>query len=173
MRVCALATAVAFAVTLVVPAFAESIFVPSGTEVPLIFDTPLNSRTAHEGDIVRFHVAHRVMVEGRTVIARGTPVTGVVTKIDKATVYGVGAKVGFQMNPIRTIDGQMVDLGFKNKSKMISSQTGAAAGTTVASTLILGPIGLIGGLFFHGKSVNEKPGDHLLVTVAHDTTVHI
>jgi len=173
MRVCASITALAFAVTMAVPAFAATVFVPAGTEVPLIFDTPLNSKTAHDGDIVQLHVAHRVMVDGRTIIARGTRVTGTVTKVDKATVYGIGAKVGFRFNPIRTIDGQMVDLGFKNKSKQISSQTGAAAGTTAAATFILGPVGLIGGLFFHGKSVSERPGSHITVVIAHDTNVSL
>ena len=60
--------------------------IAKGTDVPLVFDQALSSKTAKEGDKVSLHVSQDVAVDGKTVIKQGTPVTGMVTKVEAARI---------------------------------------------------------------------------------------
>src|SRR5437899_10782543 len=91
--------AIAFAATLLAVAtlqpasFAKEITVPRGTDVVLAFDQSVSSKHARVGDPVKFHVANDVMVSGKPVIHAGTPVTGVITKVEKRKHFGINAKM--------------------------------------------------------------------------------
>ena len=47
-----------------------------------------------------------------------------------------------------------------------------AAGASLAGMLILGPIGIIGGAFVHGKNVDLPEGTELYIQTAEETTVY-
>jgi hypothetical protein len=83
-RVIALGMLLVFAGTVSVFAAVESITVRSGTDVVLAFDQGLNSKTAKVGDTVRPHVKDDVFSNGKLVIARGTPATGVIARLTSA-----------------------------------------------------------------------------------------
>src|SRR5205085_498877 len=51
-------------------ALARDITVPKGTDVMLVFDQSLSSKTARAGDRVAFHVADDVMVGGNFVVGK-------------------------------------------------------------------------------------------------------
>src|SRR5438045_2473628 len=74
-------------------AVAKNITVPAGTDVVLAFDQSLTSKHARVGDPVKFHVVDNVMVSGKTVIKAGTPVNGLITKVEKRKHFGVNAKM--------------------------------------------------------------------------------
>jgi len=163
----------AFGLAVAGAASAADVVLKKGTDVHLLFATPLNSKTAKPGDKVRFTVEQAVVVDGKTVIAQGTPVVGTVTKVQKRGRYGVNAHVQLIMSPIRTVSGKMAPIGFKTKGQDVSSRTGEAAGATIGGAAILGPIGLVGGYFIVGKSVNTKPGDKMTVSVDKDIAVNV
>ena len=50
---------------------------------------------------------------------------------------------------------------------------GVAAGASAGGALVLGPVGLVGGYFIVGKSVNVKVGDHLVSQVSSDTMLKL
>src|SRR5207302_536300 len=141
---------------------ADSITIPKGTDVALAFDQSLSSRTAKVGDIVRLHVTEDVMAGGKTVIRGGTPVTGMITKVQKSKHFGVNAKMQINLNPVKSTNSAMIPLEPKGKGDMVSGKTGEAAGASAGGALVLGPVGLVGGYFVVGKSVNIKVGDHLV-----------
>ncbi|HZT41824.1 MAG TPA: hypothetical protein VFA07_06525 [Chthonomonadaceae bacterium] len=163
----------AFAATFVAPAFADqTVTLPKGTPIHLIFDSYLNSDTAKPGQRVTFHTEMPVAVDGKTLIPEGTKVYATVTKVNKQSHFGVNAKIQLIMSPIRAVNGEKVPIGFKTKAQTVSSRTGEAAGASVGSAIVLGPVGLVAGFFIPGKKVSQKPGDKMTVTTDEDIEFH-
>lgn len=164
----------AFVATFAVPAVAQqTVVLPAGTPIHLIFDNNLNSDRAKPGQRVAFHTEMPVAVDNKTVIPEGTKVYGTVTKVSKQSHFGVNAKIQLIMSPIHAINGEKVPIGFKTKAQVVSGKTAEAAGASVGSAIILGPVGLVAGFFIPGKKVNEKPGDKMTVTTDEDVTFHV
>jgi hypothetical protein len=153
-------------------AMADSITVPKETDVTLIFDESLSSKTAKEGQTVKMHVADDVTVDGKTVLKAGTPVTGTITKVSKRKRFGVNARMRFAINPVKSAMGTMIPLEPREKGKAAGSKTGEAAGASAGGAILLGPVGLVGGYFVVGKSVTIRPGDKLVSMVSQDTTIN-
>lgn len=136
--------------------------VPTGTEVMLKFEQTVSSKTAKAGDQVKFTVAKDVTYGGKTVLKAGTPVKGVIENVTKRDRFGKNARIRLVLNPVNG-----VSLEPRDKGKPFSgSKTDKAAIASGAGALILGPLGLAGGYFVTGKSVNIKVGDTLRTEVA-------
>ncbi len=165
MGVCA---ALAFAMIMTTPARAEDMVLKKGTPIKLVFDSYLNSKTSKPGDRIAFKVEEPVEVDGKTVITAGTKEMGTVEKVNKRGRFGVNARVQLLMDPIRTVHGKRVPIGFKTTGPVVSGKTGGAAAATAGGAILLGPIGLVGGYFVPGKTVDAKPGDKMTVTVDND-----
>lgn len=152
---------------------AEQALLKKGTPVKLVFQSHLSSKTARIGDHVTFRVDEPVEVDGKTVIAAGTKEEALVERISKRGRYGINARIRLHMMPIRSVAGGKVPIGFKDEGPIVSGKTGGAAAATVGGAALLGPIGLIGGLFIPGKTVDAKPGDKMTVEVAADKSLQI
>jgi Glycine zipper 2TM domain len=63
------------------PAAPRVMIVPSGTQLAMSLTTPLTSKTAKVGDVVRARVTQDVLVDNRVAIAAGTTVAGQVTDV--------------------------------------------------------------------------------------------
>lgn len=127
-----------------------------GQAVTLKFVDPVSSKTAKAGDKVRFTVVSTV---GK--IQAGTPVTGVIERVDKRDRFGKNARIRLVLNPVNG-----VTLAPRDKGKpFVGSNTDKAAIAAGAGALVLGPLGLAGGYFVTGKSVNIKAGDTLRTEV--------
>lgn len=161
----------AFALTSIVPAFASPVVVKKGTEVKMAFDNALSSTTAKPGDRVVMHLTDPVEADGKTIVASGTKVTGTVKKVDKRKHFGVNANIQLYLNPVKAVNGTSIPLGFKSKTGDLS-RPGTAAGASVGTAALLGPLGLAAGYFIVGKKVTVKPGDKITATVDEDVTVN-
>lgn len=127
-----------------------------GDAVTLKFVDPVSSKTAKAGDKIRFTVVDAV---GK--IAAGTPVTGVIERVDKKDRFGKNARIRLVLNPVNG-----VTLAPRDKGKpFMGSSTDKAAIASGAGALVLGPLGLAGGYFITGKAVNVKAGDTLRTEV--------
>lgn len=127
-----------------------------GDEVTLKFAQALTSKTAKAGDKVKFTVVKTV---GK--LKAGTAVSGVIEKVDKRDRFGKNARIRLALNPVMG-----VTLAPRDKGKpFYGGQTDKAAIAAGAGALVLGPIGLAGGYFITGKSVNIKAGDTLRTEV--------
>jgi len=162
----------AMGLALTLPALAENVSVPKGTDIVLAFDQSLSDKEAHDGDQVKLHVDKDVMVDGKTVIKEGTPVYGTITAVKKRARFGVNARIQMIIKPITAVDGKRLVIGYKTKSSDNGNTAGAAA-ASVGGAVVLGPIGLVGGYFVVGKHVNIKPGDKMTVDVDKSRTVHV
>jgi len=150
----------------------EQIIVPKGTEVILAFNQALSSKTAKVGQSVALHVKNGVNIGGRTVLKAGTKVTATISQVDKRGHYGVNAKMRIVLNPVRSAYGAMINLEPRSKGKYIGGKkTNEAAGATAGGAILLGPVGLVGGYFVHGKPVTIKVGDLLVTEVSKTVTL--
>lgn len=163
-------TAMLMAVSVV--AQPHRVILPQGTDVVLAFDQSLSSKTAKPGETVRFHVVNPVVENGRTVIAAGTPVTGVITQVKHRQRFGVNAKIQLTLNPVRSTTGTMIPIEPATKGHYVggsqSTKAGAASG---GGALVLGPVGLVGGAFVQGKRVEIHRGDRLVTQVSTNTVL--
>jgi len=135
---------------------------PSGTEVNLVFQQPLNSRSAKAGETVRFMVKDDVAdTNGNLVIRRGTPVTGVIERVDKNDHFGKNARIRLTLNPVNGITLAPRDKG----NPVGGTRTDEAAAASGGAALVFGPLGLAAGYFVVGHSVHVHRGDTLRTEV--------
>ena len=55
----------------------REVTIPAGTELPIVLDTSVGSKTSHVEDPVRAHLSRAVSVDGQPVLADGSIVSGV------------------------------------------------------------------------------------------------
>jgi len=152
--------------------WAKDVTVPKGTDVPLVFDQAVSSKTAKEGDRVAMHVAEDVRINGKTAIPAGTKVNALITKVEKRKHFGVNEKLRIAFDPIH-MGRKTIELEPKDKGKYTGSRSDKAGYAAGGGALLLGPVGLAGGYFVVGKQVQIKAGDTLMSEVARDTMVAV
>ena len=149
---------------------AADITVPKDTDIKLVFDQSLSSKTAKVGDSVKMHVAEDLVMDGKTVVKAGTPVSAAISKVEKRKHFGINAKMKFVFNSITSANGATIPIQPKDKPP-VGSRTGEAAGASAGGAILLGPVGLVGGYFVVGKQVKIEHGDTMWATVTSDTTL--
>lgn len=149
----------------------QEIVIPAETIIPMVIQDELNSKTAQEGDIVRFAVAEDVLVDDVVVIPRGMEATGTITKARKSGRFGKDGKIEITFDSVRAADSTPVPLTVGEKTKDEYKRTAGAVGASAAGAIILGPVGLVGGLFVHGNDVTIDSGTTMYAETKEDTEV--
>ncbi len=149
----------------------QDVVIPSGTIVRMRTLSPLHSKTAEEGDIVYFAVDEDVMVDDIVAIPRGMEATGTITKARKSGMFGKNGKIEITYRTVRAGDNTPVPLILGEKAKEEYKRAAGAVGASAAGAIILGPVGLVGGLFVHGSEVDLPTGTNFLAEVEEDTEV--
>ena len=117
------------------------------------------------GDLLTFRVMKPVVVKGTVVIAEGAVVKATVAEANAAGRLGRGGLLSVNVETARTVDGQRVKLrASANKEEGPSNLK-----STVALTVLLGPIGL----FRKGDDVVMKPGTEIKVFTDQDLKVAV
>jgi hypothetical protein len=129
-----------------------------GTEVPLVFASDLNSKTAVDDDPVNMTLAEDIKVGDVVVVRKGAVALGTVTNAHKSGMLGKPGELSIRLEYLKTDDRRIRLRG--NKGKEGEGKVGA----TVALTVLFGPIGLIK----HGKNVEIKAGTPLTAFVDED-----
>lgn len=140
-----------------------------GTPVTLVFDQDLSSKHAKAGDTVLMHVAKDVVVDGRVVIKAGTHEDALIESVSKRGRFGKNGSIRLALNPVVGRHDRKIPLQPRTAGHNFNgSRTDHAALAAGAGLLVLGPIGLVGGVFIPGKDVNIKAGQKLESEVSHD-----
>lgn len=149
--------------SVVVPARVDSMVIPDGTEFSVVNLTLISSKTATEGDPVDFKVDEDVIINGMTVIAKGTLVKGEVSNAEHNGHFGKSGKLSIRVSSTTATDGSAVKL------RAARGKSGNdATGSTVALTVLFGPIGLLK----HGSNAEMKEGAKMVVFTDAAVTVH-
>lgn len=112
--------------------------VPDGTEVKVTVTEQISGKTAAEGDPLSLKVAEDVLINGKVVIAKDTIAKGIVTEAKKSGRMGKGGSLSIRVESTQLVDGQKVKLRAAK-----GGDGNDKTGTTVALTVLFGPIGLL------------------------------
>ncbi|GMB01281.1 hypothetical protein [Pelosinus sp. IPA-1] len=134
--------------------------------------TPLNTRTSRPGDVVVFQTADDIYIDGNLVIPKGAQGQGVVNKVEGARNFGRNAELQVTFDTIEAIDGTMINTILGEKAKEENKSLATAAGASIAGMAILGPIGIVGGAFVHGKEVEIPAGTEMYIQTKVETNVY-
>lgn len=155
----ACAAALLLAATTASGAWAQSVHVPEGTDIPIRFDEKLSSKTNTEGDRFTITLADEVKLPNGTVIPAGYKGVGEVADAEKNGMMGKAGTLNVRLDYIKIGDVRMRLRGSKgNEGK-------GSVASVVALTVLFGPIGLIA----KGHNVEIKRGQQMTVYVDEDT----
>jgi len=149
----------------------QAVTIPAGIIVKLQNLDALSSKTLKKGDTVRLAAMENVMVGNVVAIPSGSQCEGTVTDVRRSGIFGRDGKLVITYGSIKAVDGSAVPLIVGDKAKEQYKQMKIAAGASVAGAVILGPVGLVGGLFVKGSEVNIPAGTTMFTEVKTDTDV--
>jgi hypothetical protein len=146
-------------VTLSSPLFAnETLMLREGTEVRIKFNEKISSDTSVEGDQFVIEVDEDVDVDGKVVIPAGSKGRGEVTQAKKKGFMGKGGELNIRLNYVKVGDKRVRLTAQRGK------QGDDKVGTTVALTVLFGPLGLLK----RGKETAITPGQTITAFVDRD-----
>ncbi|WP_196593647.1 hypothetical protein [Pectinatus sottacetonis] len=146
--------------------------VPANTLIKIKLVTPLDSKTMKAGDKIKFQVAENVICNGDLVFAAGGLGEGQVTKVTSARNFGRDAKIDIDFAKTQAFDGTMVNTLLGDEAKKEMKSEAMAAGASIAGMALLGPIGIVGGIFVKGKNIELPAGTELFIQTKTDTTLY-
>jgi len=149
----------------------DAVVLPTGTPLEIHLDAPLSSASAKVGDKFAFQSNGDIAVDGVVVVAKGAQGEGEVAIAESAGSNGHPGKLGLQFNWIAAVDGSKVALSDTQHSDEGEQKKGAASTATIASYLILGPLGLFAHNFVRGRDITLDEKTKLKAYVDH--TVHV
>jgi hypothetical protein len=169
-KICGLILAVALFAPSIATA-ATVVTVPGGTQVPVQVVEPISSSNANVGDVFQITTAKDIVIDNWIVIPKGSPGQGEVISVDRAGSHGHPGSLGLQVDYVYSADGGKVKLSNISHSNQAEGSSGAASTATIASYVVLGPLGLFAHNFVKGKDLTIDSSKTILVFV--DYTVHI
>lgn len=146
--------------------------IPADTLIKIKLVTPLNTDKSNVGDKVKFQAAEDIIYNGQLIIAAGSPGEGVVTKVKSARNFGRNGEINVDFQQIQAFDGTTLPTLLGEKSRVEMKSLALATGASVAGIALLGPIGIVGGIFVQGKDIDLPEGTELYIQTAENTTVY-
>lgn len=147
---------------------ASLVALPKDTLVKIKTVTPLDSKKNKTGDPVEFAVAEDVYAAGVLVIAKGAVGRGKLAKVEQAQNFGRDAKMEVSFETVEALDMNQVATILGEKAKKETESMALAAGAGVAGMILLGPIGVVGAAFVHGKNITVPEGTMLYIQTQND-----
>ena len=145
------------------------ITVPDGTEIEIQLKTQASGEELKVGDIVDFVVVKPVQVNGVTIFEKDATARAKITTAKRAGHWGKAGKLEWAMQDVLAADGNRVPARF-TKRQVGDSKGGTVAVAAVATTVLLGPVGLLWGLK-KGKPAIIPAGNRYSVFVNGDTKI--
>ena len=143
--------------------------VSDGTEVEVLLKNNASAEELKVGSIVDFAVMRPVVINGVTVFKEDAPARARVTTAKKAGRWGRAGKLEWAMQDVEAADGTRVPARFTKRS-IGDSKGGTVAVAAVATTVLLGPLGLLWGLK-KGKPAIIPAGNRYSIFVSGDTVL--
>jgi hypothetical protein len=147
------------------------IIIPDGTEIEVELKNNLSGEEAKVGDIVDFTVVRPVQINGVTIIEQGASAKGRITAAERARRWGRTGKLEWAMTDVLTASGTRVPVRF-TKTVNGGTKAGTVAVAAVATTVLLGPVGLLWGLK-KGKKAEIPARNKYSVFIDGDSTIKV
>lgn len=143
--------------------------VPDGTALEIQLKNTLSGQEAKVGDVVDFTVLRAVEVNGIIVFEKDSVARARVTTSKKAGRWGKAGKLEWAMQDVLAVDGNRIPARF-TKRELGDSKGGTVAVAAVATTVLLGPLGLLWGLK-KGKPAIIPAGNRYTIFVHGDVLI--
>ena len=141
---------------------------PKDSLVKIKLVTQLDSKKNKTGDAVEFEVAEDMYAGGMMVLPKGAPGIGKLMKVEQAQNFGRDAKLEVNFEKVTALDLTLVPTVLGEKAKKETESTATAAGAGFAGMILLGPIGVVGAAFVHGKNITVPAGTTLFIQTQAD-----
>lgn len=135
-----------------------SIELPADTPITLELKEQLYSQRNREGDEIIFAVAEDVVIDGRTCLVEGTPVTGIVQDVRPARSFGRRGYLDVEVETIYPLYSDPIPLA-GDTEETGDENIGESAGT-IGAGIVLGAtvVGLVAGGAIQGGGAVIEPG---------------
>lgn len=143
--------------------------IPDGTEVEVQLKSNASGEELKVGDVVDFSVLRPVVINGVIVFDKDASARARITTAKRAGHWGKAGKLEWAMQDIQATDGNRIPARF-TKRALGDSKGGTVAVAAVATTVLLGPLGLLWGLK-KGKPAIIPAGNRYSAFVNGDTSV--
>ena len=131
-----------------------------GTQIRLTVVTAVNSKENKVGNRVDFQVADDVMVNGKTVVARGTPAFGELTMTKKSGSFGKKGK----------LEGRLLYIKMQNENLPITGTFDDKGKAGTAATVAVAVVAGVFSAFVKGKNANMEAGTEVTGTLERDVS---
>jgi hypothetical protein len=143
--------------------------VPDGTEVEIQLTNNASGEELKIGDVVDFVIVGPVQVSGLTIFEKGAGGRARITTAKRAGHWGKAGKLEWAMQDVMAVDGNRIPARFTQRH-IGDSKGGTVAVAAVATTVFLGPVGLLWGLK-KGKPAVIPAGNRYSVFVHGDVKI--
>lgn len=151
------------AVTAPQSATLAKVVVDDGTPVEIELLAEASSEKMKAGDIVNFKVVQPVVYKGVVIIDKDAVAKARISEAKKAGRWGKAGKLEWVLQDVVSVDDGRIPLRFTQRN-VGDSKGSTVAVAAVATTVLLGPLGLLWGLK-KGKPVVIQPGNRYNVFV--------
>ena len=150
----------------------EEVIIPSGTLIPIRFQSTISSKDAIPGDTFTCQVVKNIFLSNKLIIPMNSIAIGEITEVKKAKILAQPGKLELFFNPIMALDGTSIELIMGEKAEEENKRLYVAVGTGILGFLVLSnPIGLAFGALIPGKDVKIDEGTEMVLQVKEDTKV--
>jgi hypothetical protein len=143
--------------------------VPDGTEVEIQLIAVASGEQLKVGDTVDFTVVRPIQLNGMTIFEKDAVGRARITTAKRAGHWGKAGKLEWAMQDVMATDGNRIPARFTQRH-IGDSKGGTVAVAAVATTVLLGPLGLLWGLK-KGKPAIIPAGNRYSVFVHGDTKI--
>ena len=147
----------------------ETVDVRDGTEIEIQLTNNASGEELKVGDVVDFTVLKPVVLNGRTIFEKDAAARARITTAKRAGHWGKAGKLEWAMQDVLAVDGNRIPARFTQR-KIGDSKGGTVAVAAVATTVLLGPVGLLWGLK-KGKPAIIPAGNRYSVFVNGDVKI--
>lgn len=127
-------------------------------EIPLVFASPVDSRTAQVGDGIALTLSTDLKIGNTLLAPKGTPAAGRVIQVDRSGVGDAAGEIQFQVESLN-VNGTKIPL---HAVDALAGPDVARASMTTFGAITTGGISL---LFVHGKDARISAGAPLTATM--------
>lgn len=135
--------------------------IPADTLIKISIITPLDSKNSVVGEKVEYQAAEDIIIGGTLVVPKGSKGMGTISKVERAQNFGRDAKLEVSFDSISTIDGDQLAVILGDKAKQEMEHMALAAGASIAGMALLGPVGIVTGVFVKGKDIKIPVGSEM------------
>ncbi len=149
----------------------QDVVVPAETLIKIELMTPIDTDVDRIGDVIQYRVAEDIFVDNVLVYPKGAEGEGVITELKQSKNFGRNAKLEIDFHSLTAFDGTVQNTILGDRAKEQTKNLAAAAGASVVGLAVLGPVGLIGGLFVHGEEIQVPAGAQVYIQTEEEAQV--